>query len=113
SNIIDRTYSDKVKFVRNEELILETDCIICAVKPKDVKFICNEINKYRKNDNIPIISVSAIVSLDKLKMWLPQNDEIIRCMPNIFCSFGSGCVPYLSTSDNRELIMKEIFEPNL
>jgi len=95
----------------NKEVIEKADAIILAVKPGQIKSVCLEIAEYVPVD-MPIISVAAAIPLNKLEEWLPKSKMVIRCMPNIACSIGSGYAGYYSKSISAENIMREIFGTN-
>lgn len=94
----------------NVDIAKKSDAIIISVKPHQVKEVCREITPHLDGDT-PIISVAAAVSLKKLRSYLPMSKTIIRCMPNITCSIGSGMVAYCS-NNHADNIVKYIFEPN-
>jgi len=97
----------------NGDIVDKADEIILAVKPGQIKTICDIIRPSISGD-IPIISTSAAVPLEKLHQWLPETKIIIRCMPNIPCNIGHGMVPYITKSDPKIAfdIMYNIFAPN-
>jgi len=95
----------------NREVARKSDVIILSVKPGQIKDVCTEIAPCL-NAATPIISAAAAVPLSRLHEWLPQTKTVIRCMPNIPCSIGSGLVVYFSYTPTAEEIMKDVFSPN-
>lgn len=97
----------------NKSVASRSDVVILAVKPAQIKDVCHEIGPSLTPDTI-VISVAAAVSLNKLKEWLPNIGNIVRCMPNIPCCIGKGIVPYYSDISKSTLfsIMSTVFEPN-
>lgn len=100
-----RTYPD------NCVVANKSDVVILAVKPGQVKEVCEEISSSLK-DNTVVISTAAAVPLNKLQSWIPNVRNVIRCMPNTPCSIGSGVVTYYCKHNNGAAIMKDLFKPN-
>ena len=92
----------------NAEVIANSNVLILAVKPNQMRDVCAGISSHIC---LPIISVAAAVPLNKLHQWLPHKSAIIRCMPNLPCSIGAGVVPYYSYQPTDDL-MQDIFAPN-
>lgn len=95
----------------NKDIVRKSDIIILSVKPNQMKAVCEEIKTVMREDKV-VISTAAAVSLDKLHSWLPRNQNIIRCMPNIPCSIGSGVATYYSKYKHAQLVMDDLFKPN-
>lgn len=98
-------------FRNNSDIAKKSDIIILSVKPGQVKAVCEEIKTALREDKI-VISTAAAVSLDKLHEWLPRHPNIIRCMPNVPCSIGSGVATYYSKYKHAQLVMDDLFKPN-
>lgn len=111
--LLSRRFNNSLPLVRcNIDLAKKSDIIIIAVKPGQVKEVCEQIAPYLSS-NTPIISVAAAVSLNKLRNCLPMTKTVIRCMPSIMCSIGNGMVAYYSNhSDIADNTVKYCFEPN-
>ena len=80
-----------------------------AVKPKDVKDACKEISPKIMDKDI-VVSCAAGIRLDTLETYLPKT-QIVRCMPNICISSGSGAIVWhgpISINDIKilELMMR-------
>lgn len=95
----------------NRTVVRKSNVVILAVKPGQMKQLCQEITPCISTTT-PIISTAAAVPLDQLHEWLPTARTVIRCMPNIPCSIGTGLVTYYSKSNTASEIMKDIFDPN-
>jgi pyrroline-5-carboxylate reductase len=95
----------------NRKIAVQADILILSVKPGQVKDICREIHTCL-SPKTPVISMAAAVPLEKLCAWLPKMETVIRCMPNIPCSAGTGMVPYHSESKDALGIVTDIFAPN-
>lgn len=96
--------------LHDHEILTAQDAIILAVKPSQLKSVCESIN-HSICPHIPIISTAAVVPLSKLSQWLPRSYHIVRCMPNIPCMTGTGIVPYISDVES-DIMMKRLFNPN-
>lgn len=112
NRLIEKFGNDIVLCPYNSSIAKLSDVIILCVKPSQIKELCNEINPFISENTI-IISTAAAVPLNKLHEWLPSTNKIIRCMPNIPCSIGSGLVMYYSKYLDAKEIMSDIFAPNL
>lgn len=95
----------------NVEVVKQSDVLILAVKPGQIKEVCESIANDIDSDTI-VISTAAIISIKKLREWLPGSSTVIRCMPNIPCSIGKGVVPYYSDVKDIDDVMKRVFAPN-
>ena len=92
------------------EIPADTNVLIVAVKPIDVRAVCENITLA----NSIIISVAAGVTLNALSQWLPiANKNIARVMPNTPISVGMGMsVCYTpSDSDNIKSTITALLEP--
>lgn len=79
-----------------EELIVDADIIMLAVKPQ---FLTSAIAKYQELlAKKLIISIVAGVSIEKL-MKLTGSSKIIRVMPNTPALVGKGCAGFSLSSD--------------
>jgi pyrroline-5-carboxylate reductase len=95
----------------NRTLAAKSDVIFLAVKPSQIKEVCAEISDILHKNTV-VISMAAAVPLYKLKEWLPNTNNIVRCMPNVPCSIGQGVVVFYSEFEEAKTIMCNIFEPN-
>jgi len=75
-----KTYSIKV-FKNNAEMVSQSDIIILAVKPQDIKTVISEIRNVLKDETL-IISIAAGITTAFLKQCLAKKTPIIRVMPN-------------------------------
>ncbi|RMA97525.1 pyrroline-5-carboxylate reductase [Hydrogenothermus marinus] len=76
-NYIEKKY--KVKSLKNEELVKNSDIIFLVVKPKDFENTANQIKVI--SDNKIIISSIAGLKIEKIKNILNKS-YIVRIMPN-------------------------------
>ncbi len=75
---------DNVETARNSEIV------IVAVKPGQVKAVLEEITPVIKADHHLIISVAAGVKISFLEENLPAGTPVIRVMPNVPSLAGEG-----------------------
>lgn len=66
----------------NHQAITYSDIVILAVKPTQIKTICQEIRAALPMKQPLIISVAAGITLSHLLEWLGGDTAIIRAMPN-------------------------------
>lgn len=99
-------------FKDNKEVAKRANIVLLSVKPSQIKDVCQEIASHL-DPNTAVISAAAAVPLDKLHEWLPNTKTVIRCMPNVACSIGSGVATYYSNSSDAFDVMHEVFVPNL
>ncbi|MGG3737959.1 pyrroline-5-carboxylate reductase [Aeribacillus pallidus] len=74
------TYGVRITYNR-EELFKDTDIIVLAMKPKDIKSAISDIRDYLKKHHL-LVSVLAGVSLQTLEEGVGKQIPIVRAMPN-------------------------------
>lgn len=72
----------------NEELS-ESRLWILAVKPQNMKELCESITPFIQPDTL-ILSVAAGITTSSISKWLCDHTSIIRCMPNTPSTIGIG-----------------------
>ena len=65
-------------------LVKETDIIVLAVRPGDVKEVLEEIKDFVSDSHL-IITLAAGISISYIKNILGNNISLIRAMPNTSC----------------------------
>jgi len=82
-----------------------SDFIILAVKPQDAKKMLAELKSYEINKNTILISIMAGFSIKKIRQF-SLHKKIIRMMPNLGLSVGSGIAVWkandLSSSEKKK-----------
>lgn len=68
--------------------IAQSDCIILAVKPQQLKAVAEAVAPFLKNQCV--ISIAAGVRLVDLSRWLNHYNAIIRSMPNTPAQIQAG-----------------------
>lgn len=109
--------SDKLTFFEEKCKVLTThnnregatnaDVIILAVKPNQVKGVCEELKDIVNTLHPLIISVAVGVSVKLLQQWLESEPAIVRAMPNTPASVGAGATALFAnekaTKEQRNL----------
>lgn len=103
---------DKLKFFRekygikitqnNCEGALDADVIILAVKPHQIKTVCEELKQIVLISNTFFISVAVGVSTELLQKWLNKKVPIVRAMPNTPASVRAGAAGLFATATVNE-----------
>jgi pyrroline-5-carboxylate reductase len=100
-----------------------SDIVILAVKPNQIKLICNEINSLiiEKKDLPEVISIAAGVTTTSIKEYIIQENlshlqnflNIYRAMPNLCASNGDSITglfgSFVSDKSNSKNTVSEIF----
>lgn len=76
-------------FLNVQENLSNTKLWILAVKPQNMRELCESIAKYIREDTL-ILSVAAGLSTEVISSWLSGHKKIVRCMPNTPTSIGMG-----------------------
>ena len=81
----------KIKVCDSIDIIGKTQKIILiAVKPYQVKDVCEKLSNTLKNDQL-LVSIAAGISLKDIKSYLKKDFEnIIRIMPNLMVAVNKG-----------------------
>ena len=125
-----RIYIDKKKYGKTQLLkslqginFCNSDIVILAVKPNQIKSICNEINSLiiEKKDLPVVISIAAGVTTTSIKDYIIQENlshlqnflNIYRAMPNLCASNGDSITGLFGSSvsdiTNSKNTVSEIF----
>lgn len=89
----------------------DADIIVLAVKPKLIASVCQEITNHIKPSSL-IISIAAGTPVNQLQDILPQNQAIVRCMPNtpaLIKLGASGLFANNCVSDMHKAITEQLF----
>jgi pyrroline-5-carboxylate reductase len=125
-----RVYIDKKKYGKTQLLkslhgikFCNSDIVILAVKPNQIKLICNEINLLiiEKKDLPEVISIAAGVTTTSIKDYIIQENlshlqnflNIYRAMPNLCATNGDSITGLFENSvsdkSNSKNTVSEIF----
>jgi pyrroline-5-carboxylate reductase len=90
----------------NADVAAAADVIVLAVKPQQMKSVCEELQG--KVDGKLVISIAAGVTLATLAQWLDAGARLVRVMPNTPCLVGRGASAFAlgpgSTTDDAALV---------
>lgn len=122
--VSDTNINSDHNIITNIKNIEASEYIFLTVKPDQVKSVCHDIKKCH-NDNVyinnhthnlrtrkTIISSAAGVPISKIRKWLgnmSDNYNIVRMMPNIPISLGTGSIVWYSDNirpDDKTLLCK-------
>ncbi len=117
----DLNNTDGVSLAYNMDNILASDIIFLTVKPDNIKSVCNDIKHTMKiswnhswTPKKTIVSAAAGVPAFKIRRWLGGDYNIVRFMPNIPISVGSGSIVWYSedihTHDEIRRVLDDISE---
>lgn len=98
-------------YSKSDELVNNSDIIVIAVKPRDMKKVLDDI-KAQLNSKHLLISIAAGISTSFILRHLQKNVSLIRAMPNNPCMIGEGMTvlaPLPGTSIENIQYAKEIF----
>ncbi len=76
-----------------DDLVKKADIIFLAVKPNQIKKVCNDIAKGLNKDKI-IVSIAAGVTIRHLEEYLQDKVQIVRIMPNTPVIVNQGMSVY-------------------
>ena len=107
---IKKTYEISCYF-DNSELVKESDVVILAIKPGDMKTVLKQIRNTLTIKHL-IISIAAGIRTDFISNELPLEVQIIRSMPNNPAMVGEGMTvlaPMKNVSKKNLQIANEVF----
>jgi pyrroline-5-carboxylate reductase len=88
------------------QMIQDSEVILLAVKPKDLKDVAKEIGLHL-DENALVISMLAGTPLDLLRRRFPKA-ALIRMMPNLALTCGEGIIGLVDHPDLSELLKRKI-----
>jgi len=65
----------------NKQVVESSDIVILSVKPKDVRFVLNEVRSCFNNEKL-LVSIAMGINLSVLQSETSSNARIVRVMPN-------------------------------
>jgi pyrroline-5-carboxylate reductase len=98
-------------YLDNSELVNESDVIILAIRPRDMKAVLEQIRDALTIKHL-IISIAAGIRTDFISNKLPIGVQIIRAMPNNPAMVGEGMTvlaPMTNVSKKNLQIANEVF----
>lgn len=109
TNPLEKAYHN-VRSVSLVELVEESQILLLAVKPKDIKNLLTQLSEYNLKEKL-IVSVAAGIGLKMYEVYLP-GISIIRVMPNTSSSVlhsATGLVRGEHVNNNQAEIVEKIF----
>ncbi len=100
----------------NLEVIADANVVILAVKPQQMKTVCQGISATISNRQPLVISIAAGITVEQLERWLGANKQapaIVRCMPNtpaLINSGATGMYANSATSTEQRSLARQILE---
>lgn len=84
--------------VSNEEIARRADLVVLAVKPAKLEEVAPQLAGARQ-----VVSVLAVVSLERLRGALPAAEHVLRAMPNVGVEVRQGvlCVAGSASGETR------------
>lgn len=86
----------------NTAVIPKTDVVVLAVKPQLIKTVCLPLAPHLKPGAL-VISIAAGISIANLQQWLPQEQAIVRCMPNTPALVQTGVTGLFANTKTSEV----------
>lgn len=75
-----------------EEAVRASEVVLLAVKPGDMKSLCESLAKL--DGSRLFISIAAGISIANLETWLGGKQRVIRCMPNTPALVATGAAAF-------------------
>lgn len=87
-----KTLGESAEVVSTDALAKQSDVIILAVKPNDMRALCESLAKV-KGSRLHL-SIAAGLTLADLESWLGAEQRVIRSMPNTPALVGTGAAAF-------------------
>ena len=96
----------------NEELLEKAKVIFICVKPTEAEDLLQGLKSFFQPEHT-VLSLMAGVSFQKFLSWGLKQNRLVRLMPNISVSVGSGFLPFCSLRDQKALnsFVEELLKP--
>ena len=82
-----------INSLKDADLVKKSDIIFLAVKPHQIKTVCQEIRYSLIKEKI-VVSIAAGVNIKNLEEFLKKNSQIVRIMPNTPALVNQGMSVY-------------------
>ncbi len=90
-------------YENNNEAISEADIVIFAVKPQQLKIVCNDAKNSIQKHSPLVISIAAGIRTKDIDRWLGGNIAVVRTMPNTPALIQSGATGLFANQQVNEL----------
>ncbi|MGH8145299.1 MAG: pyrroline-5-carboxylate reductase [Rhodanobacteraceae bacterium] len=77
-------------FADNAAAVVDTDCVVLAVKPQMMRAVCAGLVEPLQNARTLVISIAAGIRINQLERLLGAQHAIVRAMPNTPALVGAG-----------------------
>jgi pyrroline-5-carboxylate reductase len=97
-------------FLKNQEVVLNSDVIFLAVKPQVLKTVLSEIKEVVTRAQL-LISMAAGFPIRKIEELVGDDKKVVRIMPNIMVRIRKGVIAYADNKrlfDEEEKLVKEL-----
>jgi len=91
----------------NHKMIKNSEYIFLCVKPKQVKEAILSFNQRLKPYQV-IVSMAAGVDIDYINKFVPSDQPVIRCMPNLAVEKSAGVIGLYNHNAKKEKVDKMI-----
>jgi pyrroline-5-carboxylate reductase len=96
----------------NIEAVRESDLIIIAVKPYNIVSVLEELKDHLDSERHVLISVTAGVTVGKIREVIGDTVPVFRAMPNIAASVGKSvtCICYDGAKNSQVEAVRFVFD---
>jgi pyrroline-5-carboxylate reductase len=84
----------------NARAVADSDVLILAVEPRQIKLLLSEIHATLKSDRHILVSVVSGVSLQEIAGLVRKRIQVVRAMPNIAAAIGES-ITCIAFGNNR------------
>lgn len=94
------------------EIVLNSDIVVLAVKPNMIAAVLKEINPTLEKKDTIVISIAAGKTLEFIKDNLTHDNKLVRIMPNINAKVAAACSAYCTNelvTDEEKKEIEKIF----
>lgn len=74
----------------NHEAAQHAEILLFAVKPQILKTVVAELAALIEQNKLLVISIAAMIPIERLEKWIGNSPAIVRCMPNTPALVGCG-----------------------
>ncbi len=86
----------------NLTAVSQADILVFAVKPNEIKTICENLKNIIFKNKPLIISIAAGIPTQKISAYLNADIPLVRCMPNTPALVGTGATVLFATNNVTE-----------
>lgn len=86
----------------NGAVTYNAEILVLAVKPQNVKMVCEQLRELDRARNQLIMSIAAGITMSSLRSWLSGDDPMVRVMPNQPALIGAGVSVLAANNEANE-----------